>query len=177
MFIRQKLLFAAILAAANLAAHADTVTAFTLNAASDTNLTVSGTLDLDSTDPQESTFDGSFTLFGTVFTLDGAAALSGTLSGSSYLEFSDNPSTNLLLFLPTSDLAGFAGGLCTGDEPCGNPPDGSLVQGEVGGVGYTYEIDSGTLTPAIAATPEPSSIALLGTGLLAAATLARRKLA
>lgn len=70
------------------------------------------------------------------------------------------------------DLVGFSGGLlCSTENPCG---DGTSAYLTASGIG-DLDLQSGTVVPA--ATPEPSSFLLLGTGLLGIAGMMRKRFA
>jgi hypothetical protein len=77
----------------------------------------------------------------------------------------------LYLFVPDTSLIGYSGGdLCSYDSgDCNAQLSGYLTP--TSGVAFV----SASLTPEVAATPEPSSLALLGSGALGLAGVLRRK--
>ncbi len=169
---------ATILFFASLVARADTFVPFQLNATFANGGTISGTVDLDTDSTLAvSSFDTTANLTlvqgNTSYTFSGHNGGFEQVGGTSpyiALGFATTPDQFDLL-LPTTSLASFTGGLCTSANPC----DGKASQLPLS-LFSRIAVTSGTFTE-IAATPEPSGVVLLGTGLLGALGAVRRRLA
>jgi hypothetical protein len=166
-----RLFAATLLLIASLAAHADTV--FNLQGTFDNGAALGGTITLDGTSTSFSAIDA---------TISGGGA--PTEEFTSISNQGQNPSLYYLslysgsaYFFPdinTTSLAGFDGSLlcssnslCSGDASIAGYPDAS---------GTT--LTSGSITPQTSSvTPEPSSIALLATGMLGVAGALRKRFA
>ena len=181
------LVAAAALASACVPAFADTFETFDVNATAyamffnhlyGQGYTVTGTLTFDTT---TSTFTDSdlATSFGPITggpVYDGTAPFLGSPT-SFYFGFGVYPGPGspggpyFLLGIPGTSLSGYSGGdICTLTVACsGGQSDLNSA------VGYVYYGTSGALTLESSATPEPSAIALLGTGLLGVVGLGRRR--
>ena len=170
-----------------LAAHADAISIFTLtNATFQSGATGAGTVTMDTT-------NGS--VIGVDVTYFGATTLGFPILGSQASEPPNNLynfiATNaagdefeLAIAVTTGSLVGYAGGdLCSLDTSaeCPDPaePGASFVSVVIPANFIGVDVlQSGSLalTSTETTTPEPSSIALLGTGLIAAVGVFRRKL-
>jgi hypothetical protein len=172
-----------LLAASTLFARADTIVPFDLNATLQGlgGGTVSGIVDVDIT-------DGMFTAIDFTATVGGVSHLfidplstfrQGPVPTPPTLYvglFTDSSGDTFQLALPTTSLVDYSGSsVCSLGLSCNPTMDITTVfiqaKTDIGAVAT-----SGSLTPAPASTPEPSTFALLITGILALAGITRRKL-
>lgn len=174
--LRSVFLLAGVLLAGSLICRADVVTTFNVNGTWDNGFgtgsdgSLTGTVTIDVT-------TGVVTDIDVVETTTAASALgvsSNTFNGvgaenpvgSEYIVESGSINLFTELVFPTASLIGYTGGdLCSFQNQCDN-----LTIYAVGVSGPFLE--SGTVTPA---TPEPGSLALLGTGVLGFAGVLRRR--
>lgn len=157
-------------------AHADTITTFNLNANLDDGGTVTGTVTLNTT-------TGVFTASNLTGIFEGYTAyFSGTStrtdSGSNFVanifQSTNYANTNFQLVLPVSTLRNYTpGGLCTAGGANCSTYDSSIRHDQAD---YT-DVVSGSLTNSVpvAVTPEPSSLLLLGSGVMALGAILRRR--
>jgi hypothetical protein len=182
--MRRVLLMGAIVFAVSLTCRADTVTIFDLNATLDNGFgtgtagSATGTVTIDVTTGVVTALD----LVASTTAASGLGATSTTFTTVDYVGEYPDPldptydiqsltgSNSLLLALPVGSLVGYDGSLvCSAVAAC----SGVSVYGvDISGGVY---FDSGSLTPEVAATPEPSSLALLGSGVLGFAGVLRRR--
>jgi len=152
-------------------AHADSL--FTLNGTLNDGTVASGTISINTVTGATATSNLTFTNGATVYTLNTTASTQ-TYAGFEYLDFNDG-NVRSEIEINLASLIGYTGGsLCTLIDRCpgGNASNffGPGVQGQ-----DAPNYITGTLTP-VAATPEPSSLIFLGTGLFGVVGIARRKL-
>ena len=181
--LRLSLLSVIALCVSSLAAHADTFTNFnlisTFNSPGNTG-TINGTLTYDNTTNQFTAVNAFTAGFPTGAsngqTLDQVALTSlNPLTGNLAVLFGNATGAAVRLVLPTPDLSQSVISICTVSSMCGSGP--TTYQN---GQAFEYQAISGTLTTVstpVSVTPEPSSIALLGTGLLGVAGVLRKRLA
>jgi hypothetical protein len=174
----QPFLAAAILAT-SLIAHADTLSTFDLNATTVSGGSASGTVTLDATIGLFTSADITVVTQGAHFLFNGVPAPNQVSSFATVTFVKDSLDNQFILSLPVSSLIGYTGGgLCSVLLHCGNSMVSvpSQFSANMTGPFSSDFVEAGTLTLASSApTPEPSSIALLATGLLGAVHLTHRR--
>jgi hypothetical protein len=163
----QLALVAVSLFSANGVARADTISTFNAVGSFDDGSTLSGTVTIDTT---AGTITGEDLVVSSPFSATFVDDIYGQgANGGEYIFNSEADGAYLILPLATGSLVGYTGG---GFEWAANAERGPSTH-----IQMTY-LTSGDLEPeAPSVTPEPSSIALLGTGLLGIAGLVRRRFA
>lgn len=178
------ILAAAAFCVSALTARADTFETFDLNATFLGAGTITGTVNLDMSGlyTLASTADLTYTNGATTVLFNGYNYGVGETFNSPYIvdfTFYNSSFTDIFtLKVPVAtegSLAGFTGGLCTYSDSASC--NYTLTELTLAG-SYAIGAFSGTFTPDIppAATPEPTSLALLGTGILVIAEPVRRRL-
>lgn len=170
--LRHSFLAVVFLALSTFAAHADTT--FNVSGATEHNGTFSGTITLDTATSQFTAASITYSLFSSTY-LFNVIDLQELGGGTYNTYIADAAGEQFALKLPVATLSGYQGStICTGN--CLTPGGGyASAFFDMLNPRDLYNVTSGSLTPA-AATPEPSSIALLTTGLLGiAGTLRKRR--
>ena len=157
-----------VLAASTLTAHADTIDTFTLTDVTFQNGgTATGTVTIDITNGSFTNIDATYKAGSTTDLFMGVLAQAPV--SNVYVVASRATSGDILNFnLPQTSMVGYAGGnVCSIEHLCNGNDSSALI--EANGTDIFFE--TGSLTT----TPEPSTLALFGTGILGLAGMARRK--
>ena len=161
-------------------AYADTV--FNLNGSGNGG-SLTGTVSINEATGEVDSGTPVLTVGTTVYSFD-ATPIQYLAHGSAftYAVFEDAAMDNLYVYFQATDLVGYTGGgLCSTSAPCyfggNNEAITNFHPGPVTFPDVNYNLGTGSATEVIpvAATPEPSSLLLLGTALGPLAVWARRR--
>lgn len=160
---------ATVMMSTNVAARADTFNTFQFQLIFQHGQSATGQVTLDTTTDEFTSLEGVYDV-GTG-PLNGISS-QGVYKGSYYFISTIAPNNYLEVFLPVTNLIGYTGSaVCSGFS---NSP-GCSSFGYI--IADAYSSEGGSLTPvlATAVTPEPSSFAFLGTGMLGIAGVVRKR--
>jgi hypothetical protein len=176
-----KLIVAAAMLSGALVAHADTISTFNLSGIQSMGSSIVGTLTIDTTSGLFTAGDFTVNTQGGHFLFDSAPfeQLPGVYQN---IVFQDSAGDQTIFAFPTNSFVNYTGGnLCAGTCTFGSssessafipPPTNPVLQryGFTGSLTFVSSTSTSTV-------PEPSSIALVASGLLGAVTLRRRRIA
>jgi hypothetical protein len=167
----------ALITASSLAARADTISTFSLtNFTFTTGGSATGTVTIDTTTGISPGADITFVL-GSLDEHFTEVFAQGFIGVTHELDYQDEAGDLFIIPLPESSLVGYAGSIVCSIDALSSRANCNRAVGDIYGPNGEYDFQSGALTfDSSTTTPEPTSLVLLGTGLLGAVGAIRRKL-